>query len=110
MGKEKGRIRELFLDLVFDIVGGFLQAIGLHCFIDSINIAPGGATGMAILINRLTGLPLGSLTFLINIPLLAAAWFCLGKARAVKTLKTVFILRTRSRLSPLWWPTFPVTT
>ena len=56
MGKEKGRIRELFLDLVFDIVGGFLQAIGLHCFIDSINIAPGGATGMAILINRLTGL------------------------------------------------------
>ena len=92
MGKEKGRIRELFLDLVFDIVGGFLQAIGLHCFIDSINIAPGGATGMAILINRLTGLPLGSLTFLINIPLLAAAWFCLGKARAVKTLKTVFIL------------------
>ena len=74
MGKEKGRIRELFLDLVFDIVGGFLQAIGLHCFIDSINIAPGGATGMAILINRLTGLPLGSLTFLINIPLLAAAW------------------------------------
>ena len=92
MGKEKGRIRELFLDLVFDIVGGFLQAIGLHCFIDSINIAPGGATGMAILINRLTGLPLGSLTFLINIPLLAAAWFCLGKARAVKPLKTVFIL------------------
>ena len=31
-------------------------------------------------------------TRLINIPLLAAAWFCLGKARAVKTLKTVFIL------------------
>ena len=48
MGKEKGRIRELFLDLVFDIVGGFLQAIGLHCFIDSINIAPGGATEEAV--------------------------------------------------------------
>lgn len=85
-------LRELGLDLIFDVASGFLQAIGLHCFIDSIDIAPGGATGLAILLNRLTELPIGTLTFLINIPLLIAAWFFLGKLKTLRTMKTVLIL------------------
>lgn len=106
MGKTKGnwerigenmtrtakRAREIFLDLLYDIASGFLQAIGLHCFIDSIDIAPGGATGLAILLNRFTELPIGTLTLCINIPLLIAAWVYLGRSKTVKTMKTVFIL------------------
>lgn len=94
MGENTNSMRagEVGLDLAYDVAGGFLQALGLHCFINSIDIAPGGATGMAILLNRFTGLPLGSLTFLINIPLLLASWICLGKMRTIKTVKTVVIL------------------
>lgn len=92
MTERIGKAREFWLDLLYDVVGGILQAVALHCFIDSIDIAPGGATGMAILVNRFTNLPIGTLTFLINIPLLAASWIWLGKARTLKTLKTVFIL------------------
>ena len=92
MGGVKGRAKELWLDFLYDVAGGFLQAVGLHCFIDSIDIAPGGATGIAILANRFTGLPIGTLTFLVNIPLLIASWLFLGKMRTVKTLKTVAIL------------------
>lgn len=91
MGK-KFNIKELGIDIVFDIVAGFLQAIGLHCFIDSIDIAPGGATGLAILLNRILSLPIGTLTFLINIPLLMASWKWLGKSMTIKTFKTVAIL------------------
>ena len=54
MENVKGKGKEFALDLLYDIIGGFLQAIGLHCFIDSIDIAPGGATGLAILLNRFT--------------------------------------------------------
>ncbi len=92
MGKVNGKSREFILDLLYDILGGFLQAIGLHCFIDSIDIAPGGATGLAILLNRLTHLPIGTLTLMINIPLLIASWVWLGKSRTLKTFKTVLIL------------------
>ena len=92
MERRYGKAKELCLDLLYDIFGGFLQAIGLHCFIDSIDIAPGGATGLAILINRFTDLPLGTLTFLINIPLLLASYIWLGKSRTIKTMKTVVIL------------------
>lgn len=92
MEKGKVRGREFVFDVLYDILGGFLQAIGLHCFIDSIDIAPGGATGLAILLNRFTHLPLGTLTFMINIPLLIASWIWLGKSRTLKTFKTVVIL------------------
>lgn len=92
MENKKSKGRELALDLLYDILGGFLQAIGLHCFIDSIDIAPGGATGLAILLNRFTHLPLGTLTFMINVPLLIASWIWLGKDRTLKTFKTVAIL------------------
>lgn len=92
MREKKTSARELTLDLLYDIAGGFLQAVGLHCFIDSIDVAPGGATGIAILLNRFTSLPIGTLTFLVNIPLLLASWKWLGKARTIKTMKTVLIL------------------
>ncbi len=88
----KNRTKELWLDLLYDVLGGFLQALALHCFINSIDIAPGGATGMAILVNRFTNLPIGTLNFMINVPLLMASWFYLGKGRTIKTLKTVAIL------------------
>ena len=32
MKKVKGKARELWLDFLYDIVGGFLQAVALHCF------------------------------------------------------------------------------
>lgn len=92
MTKIRGRVKELWLDFLYDIAGGFLQAVALHCFIDSIDIAPGGATGLAILLNRFTSLPIGILTFAVNVPLLIAAWIYLGKGRTIKTLKTVAVL------------------
>ncbi len=90
MGKIRGK--DLALDLLADVTGGFVQAVALHCFINNIDIAPGGASGLAILLNRLTNLPIGTLTFLINIPLLIASWIYLGKEKTIKTLKTVAIM------------------
>ena len=86
------RVRENILDFLADVAGGLIQAVALHCFINNIDIAPGGASGLAILLNRLTNLPIGTLTFAINIPLLIASWICLGKAKTVKTIKTVAVM------------------
>ena len=40
MGKSRGK--EFALDFLADVAGGFIQAVALHCFIDNIDIAPGG--------------------------------------------------------------------
>lgn len=49
-------------------------------------IAPGGVTGVATLFNFAWGLPIGTMILVINLPLLIASWFRLGKAFTIRTL------------------------
>ncbi|MBT9775535.1 DUF2179 domain-containing protein [Clostridium sp. MCC353] len=86
------RKKEVGKDILYDAASAFVQAIGVHCFIEPCMIAPGGASGIALLVNYLSGLPVGALTFAINIPLLILSYIFLGKSMTVKTLKTVVIM------------------
>lgn len=51
-------------------------------------MAPGGAIGVALLVNHLTNLPIGMMTMATNIPLLILAWFYLSRRFAVTTAVT----------------------
>lgn len=79
-------------DLAYDLMGSLLQAFGVWCFIEPCMIAPGGASGFALLINHMTGLPVGVLTLIINIPLLICAYIFLDKKMALKTVRTVILM------------------
>lgn len=50
-------------------VAAFIYAISISLFLDPNNIAPGGITGVAILINRFTQIPTGTLNLILNIPI-----------------------------------------
>lgn len=80
---------QAFLDRIKNTVlilaGSVVYGIGTQCFISYAQIAPGGASGIALMVNFVTGIPIGILTFLINIPLLVLAWFYLSKSFTVKT-------------------------
>ena len=82
----KEKIQDSFLvDCLVIIAGTFLMAASIHIFISPSNIAPGGATGIAIILNYLTKIPIGVATLLINIPLLILAYIRLGKRFAIQT-------------------------
>ena len=81
----------VLMDWSCDILGGLLQAVGVWCFVEPCKIAPGGASGIALLINHLTALPVGMLTLVINIPLLIAAFFLLDRKMTLRTIRTVVI-------------------
>ena len=81
--------RETGKDLIYDFFGAFLQALGTWCFIEPCRIAPGGVSGIALLINFITGFPVGTLTFILNIPLLISAWILLDRKMVMKTIQTV---------------------
>ena len=83
--------KRIAVDILFDFVGSFICSTGLQCFSAPNNIAPGGVTGLGIIVNYLTGINLSALTFLINVPLLALAWFFLGRYFTINTLKSVVI-------------------
>lgn len=77
---------------MYDFFGALLQALGTWCFIEPCQIAPGGVSGIALLINFITGFPVGVMTFVLNVPLLISAWLLLNRKMAVKTIQTVVIM------------------
>ena len=60
-------------------------------FIAPNGIAPGGISGISIIINHFTGFPIGTLGLAMNIPLLLIGYKALGKRFTFNTLKTVAI-------------------
>lgn len=82
---------DLLQDLISDIVGSFIFAVGIICFVNPANLAPGGMSGIAIMVNYIWGLPIGLMAFIMNIPLLILSWFFLGKSMTVKTIKSLLI-------------------
>ena len=72
--------RRLFIgDGVFILLGSVLFGIGISLFAVPAAIAPGGITGLAVMMQHLFGAPVGVVTVLCNLPLLAAAFFLLGR-------------------------------
>lgn len=61
--------------IILNLTGIFLYTAGIRCFAAPAGIAPGGASGIAILVNHVTGFPVGLFCSLFNLPLLAAVWW-----------------------------------
>ena len=76
------------------LIGALLQAFSLRVFFVPANLASGGVSGIAQLINYFTGWPIGVLVFLGNIPLFLLGWRFLGGHQFV--LRTAFAIVTYS--------------
>ena len=83
--------KELILDIVFLVAGTFLFALSTHCFTAPNNIAPGGVTGAATMLNYLFKINIGLAAFLMNLPILLLAWKFIGKKFCIKTLVAIVL-------------------
>ena len=70
----------------FLIALGILSAgMGLHGFLRSSNFIDGGVTGVSMLLEKTTHIPLSILLPLVNLPFIALAWKHLGRAFAIRS-------------------------
>ncbi len=92
MNQRSAKMMKFAIDLVFTIVGCIIFAIGIYAFIQPNQIAPGGVSGISIMLHYMTGIPVGALSFTINIPLLLLAWKFLGWKFTGQTLMSVVTL------------------
>ena len=51
------------------MVAAIIYAIGISCFLDPNQLAPGGVTGIAVILNYITNVETGTLYFLLNAPI-----------------------------------------
>ena len=85
-------IKNIIADGLYILVGSMLTAFGFAVFTVPNNIAPGGVSGLATAISHLSGLPVGLLTFVLNVPIIAVALRKMKIAAVVKTIVTTLLL------------------
>ena len=76
---------QLFLDVLKILFGTLVTSFSFRYFTFPNNIVAGGITGIAQIVNLLTGFPIGVLTIMCNIPLFLWAWRRLGRRFVIFT-------------------------
>lgn len=110
---EKKIIRVTFQQSVIS-AGAVISALAYVIFQLPYNIAAGGASGLGIIVNDLTGFPVGLFYLLVNLPLFVLGFYELGRWRFIWSSSLavlVFSLSTEIfvRYMPIWIENFPVT-
>lgn len=92
--ENRTELARILFTCMLNLAGVFVYAVGIYCFTAPHQIAPGGASGIAILIYYVWGFPMGMFVFLFNIPLLAWIWVkhYFSVWYVVKTLLTTALL------------------
>ena len=94
--KYKFSPKVLLVDFLAFLAGSACVSLSVNMFTAPNQIAPGGATGLATVINYLTGFPIGMGILVINIPLFLIAWKVFGwqflaKTAVMTVMSSVFI-------------------
>lgn len=75
-----------------------LFGAGISLFIDPNNLAPGGVSGLSIILNRLVPVETGTLFLLLNVPVIALGAWKFGWKFILSTLYAIFITSAATNL------------
>ena len=90
LNKKSGVV--LVTDLLSFIAGGIIYSVAVLLFLSANEISPGGITGIATVLNYLFMLPIGTVMFLLNIPILIIGFIKLGGIFILKTTVSTVII------------------
>lgn len=79
------RLKNILMDYFMINLGSIITAAGISMFLVPAKIASGGVSGVSIIVNYLTGFPVGMVMLAINIPIFLAGLKIFGKAYGFKT-------------------------
>ncbi|WP_223066403.1 YitT family protein [Paenibacillus caui] len=85
-------IGEIITRFIFITAGAVLAGVALGIFLVPNDIIDGGITGISIMLDQATSLPLGLFLFVINLPFLIIGYKQVGKTFAVSSLYGILIL------------------
>lgn len=94
------------VDIIIVLLASAVYSLGVHCFISPNNIAPGGVTGVSIVLSTLTPVKVGTLIFAFNIPLMILGFIFLNKATMIKTVISVTAITVLTDLFGELVPTY----
>ncbi|MCI7179242.1 MAG: YitT family protein [Schaedlerella sp.] len=100
-------VSRLIKETMTDILGGILTGAGIYSFAAGSGFQMAGVSGIALIIYRLTGIPIGRTILLLNVPIAAVCFKFLGKRFFLRSVRTLIIA---SFITDYIIPLFPVYT
>lgn len=82
----KSNIKKEVVNVLLTVVASVVSAFGLHVFVFGNSFAPSGIDGIATMLQEITKINAGIFTFVLNLPLLIAAWFILKRNYVIYTI------------------------
>ena len=82
---QKSLLKKL-LPMLAVIVGNLLYALSVKVFLLPTGLITGGTTGLAMVVEPLTGLPVSAFVLVFNVLMLLLGWWLLGRAFALTTV------------------------
>ena len=76
--EEKKTLKRRLIDYIVITAAAFFYSAAVSLFLDPNSLAPGGVTGISIILNRITGVETGTWVLIINIPILAVGTWKFG--------------------------------
>lgn len=89
--KIKRALRSALYSTLAIILSGVVRALGIYIFVTPNHFAPGGFSGVAVILEYLTQLNSGWFLFIFNVPLFFLAFFFLGKREAIISTLSMFL-------------------
>ncbi|MCQ2523331.1 MAG: YitT family protein [Lachnospiraceae bacterium] len=103
----KEKLATLFIDIICDIAGGILIAVGLYNFASAMGFPMVGFNGLALIVFQLYRIPMGMFVIAMNIPAILICYRRIGKRFLARSFKTMIIT---SVIIDYIAPMFPVYT
>ncbi len=88
----KKSVQKNIKNIIMMTVGACIYAVGIGMFLDPNGLAPGGVTGISILLSRLIPVETGTLIMLLNIPILMLGTWKFGFRFIISTIYCIAII------------------
>lgn len=85
----KAEFKQEMKNLLIIAAASLVYAGGISLFLDPNALAPGGVTGIAVILNRLCGIETGTLYFLLNVPIVLLGIWKFGVRFIAKTFYAI---------------------
>jgi uncharacterized membrane-anchored protein YitT (DUF2179 family) len=90
--RKKKTTRRTIRDILFMLIGVLSGGFGLKGFLLPNHFIDGGVTGISLIINLKTGLPLPGLIVLINLPFIILGWQQIGQGFGIRSIIAISLL------------------
>lgn len=87
---EKLNIKHSLISLFYVLVGNAILAVTIELFLLPANLPTDGATGLALIVNHLTGMSISLFLLIFNVAMLLLGWWILGFRFALSTIVSTF--------------------